>query len=112
MSLIAVALNLLLAVLLVVALGFGWRLERRLKALRDSHAGFAKAVADLDQAAARAVSSARLSATSAFWRASGEGAGTSSPASAASCFTASMKGRPILSVMKRITSPCAPQPKQ
>lgn len=54
MSLIAVALNLLLAVLLVVALGFGWRLERRLKALRDSHAGFAKAVADLDQAAARA----------------------------------------------------------
>jgi len=54
MSLVAVALNLLLAVLLIVALGFGWRLERRLKALRDSHAGFAKAVADLDQAAARA----------------------------------------------------------
>ncbi|HQR89177.1 MAG: flagellar positioning protein PflI [Caulobacter sp. 12-67-6] len=54
MSLIAVAMNALLAVLLIVALGFGWRLERRLKALRDSHAGFAKAVADLDQAAARA----------------------------------------------------------
>lgn len=54
MSLVAVAMNALLAILLIVALGFGWRLERRLKALRDSHAGFAKAVADLDQAAARA----------------------------------------------------------
>jgi len=54
MSLVAIALNALLAILLIVALGFGWRLERRLKALRDSHAGFAKAVADLDQAAARA----------------------------------------------------------
>ena len=54
MSIAALALNGLLAVLLIVALGFGWRLERRLKALRDSHAGFAKAVADLDNAAARA----------------------------------------------------------
>jgi hypothetical protein len=54
MSLVAVAMNGLLAILLIVALGFGWRLERRLKALRDSHAGFAKAVADLDNAAARA----------------------------------------------------------
>lgn len=54
MSLIAFSMNALLAVLLIVALAFGWRLERRLKALRDSHAGFAKAVADLDQAAARA----------------------------------------------------------
>ena len=54
MSIAALALNVLLAVLLIVALGFGWRLERRLKALRDSHAGFAKAVADLDNAAARA----------------------------------------------------------
>lgn len=54
MSLVAIAMNALLAILLIVALGFGWRLERRLKALRDSHAGFAKAVADLDQAAARA----------------------------------------------------------
>ncbi len=40
--------------LLVVALGYGVRLERRLKALRDSHEGFAKAVADLDRAAMRA----------------------------------------------------------
>ena len=54
MSVIALAMNGLLAVLLIAALAFGWRLERRLKALRDSHAGFAKAVADLDQAAARA----------------------------------------------------------
>ncbi|ADG09863.1 flagellar positioning protein PflI [Caulobacter segnis] len=54
MSVIAFAMNGLLAVLLIVALGFGWRLERRLKALRDSHEGFAKAVKDLDQAAARA----------------------------------------------------------
>lgn len=54
MSFIAFAMNGLLAVLLIVALAFGWRLERRLKALRDSHEGFAKAVKDLDQAAARA----------------------------------------------------------
>jgi hypothetical protein len=54
MSLTAIALNGFLAVLLLVALGVGWRLERRLKALRDSHEGFAKAVADLDRAAMRA----------------------------------------------------------
>ncbi len=54
MSLTAIALNGLLAVLLLIALAFGVRLERRLKALRDSHEGFAKAVADLDRAAKRA----------------------------------------------------------
>ena len=54
MSLTAIALNCLLAILLLVALVFGVRLERRLKALRDSHEGFAKAVADLDRAAMRA----------------------------------------------------------
>ena len=54
MSLAAFGLNVLLAVLLVAALGMGWRLERRLKALRASHDGFAKAVADLDAAALRA----------------------------------------------------------
>jgi len=54
MSLIAFAMNGFLAVLLIAALVFGWRLERRLKALRDSHEGFAKAVVDLDKAAARA----------------------------------------------------------
>ncbi|MDR6533990.1 hypothetical protein J2800_004760 [Caulobacter rhizosphaerae] len=54
MSVTAIALNGLLAVLLLIALAFGVRLERRLKALRDSHEGFAKAVADLDRAAMRA----------------------------------------------------------
>ena len=54
MSVTAIALNGLLAILLLIALVFGWRLERRLKALRDSHEGFAKAVADLDRAAQRA----------------------------------------------------------
>lgn len=54
MSTIAFAMNGFLAVLLIAALVFGWRLERRLKALRDSHAGFAQAVTDLDKAAARA----------------------------------------------------------
>jgi hypothetical protein len=54
MSLAAFTLNALLAVLLFAALGMGWRLERRLKALRASHEGFAKAVADLDAAALKA----------------------------------------------------------
>lgn len=54
MSLIGLAMNLLLAGLLLAALGMGWRLNRRLKALRDSHDGFATAVADLNKAAARA----------------------------------------------------------
>jgi hypothetical protein len=54
MSLIGVLLNLLLASLLVATLGMGWRLNRRLKALRDSHEGFAVAVAELNTAAARA----------------------------------------------------------
>lgn len=54
MSLITFALDGLLGVLLISALVLGWRLDRRLKALRDSHAGFAQAVADLDRAAQRA----------------------------------------------------------
>jgi len=54
MSIIGLILNLLLAVLLVAALGMGWRLNRRLKALRDSHDGFAIAVRELNSAAARA----------------------------------------------------------
>jgi len=54
MSLVGLALNLLLAALLVAALVMGWRLNRRLKALRDSHEGFAVAVAELNTAAARA----------------------------------------------------------
>jgi hypothetical protein len=47
-------MNLLLAGLLIAALGMGWRLNRRLKALRDSHDGFAVAVSELNTAAARA----------------------------------------------------------
>ncbi len=54
MTLAAFTLNVLLAILLFAALGMGWRLERRLKALRASHDGFAKAVADLDAAALKA----------------------------------------------------------
>jgi hypothetical protein len=54
MSIVGVALNLLLAGLLVAALAMGWRLNRRLKALRDSHDGFAIAVQELNRAAARA----------------------------------------------------------
>lgn len=54
MTLAAFALNGLLCLLLFAALAVGWRLERRLKALRESHEGFAKAVADLDAAALKA----------------------------------------------------------
>lgn len=54
MSVIAIGMNLMLAGLLVVALIMGQRLNARLKALRESHEGFARAVADLDAAAARA----------------------------------------------------------
>jgi hypothetical protein len=54
MSLVGLVMNLLLAGLLVATLGMGWRLNRRLKALRDSHDGFAVAVAELNTAAARA----------------------------------------------------------
>ncbi|HEX2562066.1 DUF6468 domain-containing protein, partial [Phenylobacterium sp.] len=54
MSAVAIGLNLLLAALLAAALAMGWRLNGRLKTLRESQAGFAKAVADLNAAAARA----------------------------------------------------------
>ena len=54
MSLITFALDGILGLLLISALFLGWRLDRRLKALRDSHAGFAQAVADLYRAAQRA----------------------------------------------------------
>jgi hypothetical protein len=54
MSPIALAMNLILAVLLLAALGFGVRLNARLKALRDGQLDFAGAVADLDRAAQRA----------------------------------------------------------
>lgn len=54
MSIVGIAMNALLAVLLLAALGMGMRLNRRLKALRDSHEGFADAVGELNRAAARA----------------------------------------------------------
>jgi len=54
MSVIALTLNLLLGALLTAALGLGWRLERRLRALRESHRSFTGAVGDLDRAALRA----------------------------------------------------------
>lgn len=54
MSVVGLAMNVLLAVLLGAALVMGFRLNRRLKALRDSHDGFAAAVIDLNAAAARA----------------------------------------------------------
>ncbi|MBI5939611.1 MAG: flagellar positioning protein PflI [Caulobacterales bacterium] len=54
MSAVALIMNLFLSTLLLAALAFGWRLERRLKTLKDSHDSFARAVADLDTAAARA----------------------------------------------------------
>jgi len=54
MSDIGLIMNALLGLLLVGALALGWRLERRLKALRASHESFTQAVADLDRAAARA----------------------------------------------------------
>lgn len=54
MSIVGIGLNLLLAGLLLAALGMGWRLNKRLQSLRDSHDGFAKAVRELDNAAERA----------------------------------------------------------
>jgi len=51
---ISIILNLLLAALLCGAIWMGWRLNERLKVLRQGQMGFAKAVADLDAAAARA----------------------------------------------------------
>jgi hypothetical protein len=54
MNPIAVALDVLLAALLLAALALGARLNARLKTLRDSQAGFAAAVLELNQAAARA----------------------------------------------------------
>lgn len=54
MSIVGILLNLLLVALLTAALGLGWRLNRRLKALRDSHDGFAVAVRELNAAAERA----------------------------------------------------------
>jgi hypothetical protein len=53
MSPVSMTLDLILAALLLITLGFGLRLERRLKTLQASQASFANAVADLDRAAER-----------------------------------------------------------
>ncbi len=50
---ISIGLNLILGVLLFCALALGFRLDRKLRGLRQSHQDFAKAVSELDQAAAR-----------------------------------------------------------
>jgi len=54
MTFIGIGMNLLLAALLVATLVLGLRLNRRLKALRDSHDGFEAAVRELNIAAGRA----------------------------------------------------------
>jgi hypothetical protein len=54
MSPVVLALDLLLVSLLVLTLVLGVRLNGRLKGLKQSHAGFEKAVSELNQAAARA----------------------------------------------------------
>lgn len=54
MSIIGIAMNLILAALLLAAMGVGIRLNRRLTALRDSHQDFETAVRDLNMAAQRA----------------------------------------------------------
>ena len=53
MSPIALILNLALGALLVGAIILGQRLDKRLRALRDSHNAFAKSVSELDYAAQR-----------------------------------------------------------
>ena len=54
MDLVTVSLDILLATLLVAALAYGVRLERRLKSLRDGHAVFVQSVRELDQSVLRA----------------------------------------------------------
>ena len=54
MNAIAFCLDLILASLLLAALYVGLRLDRKLKALKDSHAGFTGAVAELDAAIVKA----------------------------------------------------------
>jgi hypothetical protein len=61
---VAVVLQGLLSLLLIAALAYGARLERKLRELRESQAGFAKAVQELNQAAARAESGLAMLRTS------------------------------------------------
>src|SRR6202000_1752724 len=52
-AMISIGINLILGVMLMCALVLGLRLERKLKALKQSHLDFAKAVSELDQASVR-----------------------------------------------------------
>jgi len=54
MSFAGLAMDLLLMVLLVCAIAFGVRLDRKLKALRQGQEDFGRAVVELDNAARRA----------------------------------------------------------
>jgi hypothetical protein len=54
MNPVTIGLDALLALLLIAALVMGARLNGRLKSLRESYAGFAQAVGDLDAAAQKA----------------------------------------------------------
>jgi hypothetical protein len=53
-SLLSIAMDLFLAALMISALIMGVRLNARLKALRQSHEGFARAIVELNDAAVRA----------------------------------------------------------
>lgn len=54
MSYAGIVMDVILMALLIAALMFGVRLDKRLKGLRAAHDSFARAVADLDQAALKA----------------------------------------------------------
>lgn len=54
MSAVGLIMDVFLAVLLLTAIGFGWKLEKKLKALRQGQESFAQAVRELDGAARRA----------------------------------------------------------
>jgi len=54
MSLLGVSMDLFLAALMIAALVLGARLNGRLKALKQSHEGFARAIVELNDAAVRA----------------------------------------------------------
>ena len=56
MTPLAIAMDIFLAVLLISALAMGVRLNKRLKELKSSYLGFAKAIVELNDAAGRAES--------------------------------------------------------
>lgn len=54
MSAVGIVMDVLLIALILAAIGFGMRLERKLKALREGQESFARAVSELNVAAGRA----------------------------------------------------------